>query len=307
MVRSKSGEVMFLGFGAKKGSPAANTEPYRPYTTQFDQIATAASLLTPRSPETEAMLDQLRAPTPAQLRATQRALKFQGRYRSGHDLGARPLFTLLIDHSGSMRGAKAMAAAILADVVGGVLDHEHVSRDILGFTTRSWQGGEARKLWRSRGKPDAPGRLCELLHIVYADAREQHANWTRDIPLMLMPELLKENVDGEALLWARDRAMQHDPTAWVCVLVSGGVPMDDATIQANGGDRTSWYLYKHLIETVSEFNADPRIRLGCLSLDYHAAPGFRATRRVDVLEDTAAVAFDLLGDLIWLSQGETPP
>ena len=122
MVRSKSGEVMFLGFGAKKGSPAANTEPYRPYTTQFDQIATAASLLTPRSPETEAMLDQLRAPTPAQLRATQRALKFQGRYRSGHDLGARPLFTLLIDHSGSMRGAKAMAAAILADVVGGVLD-----------------------------------------------------------------------------------------------------------------------------------------------------------------------------------------
>lgn len=296
------GELMFLGFGAKKGSPAANTQPYRAYTTEFDKVATAASLLEPVRGAAESMLSQVRTPTPAQMKATLRALEFQARYRAGHDLGERPVFTLLVDHSGSMRGAKAMAAAILTDVVGGILDHEHILRDVLGFTTRSWKGGEPRNLWRSRGMPEAPGRLCELLHIVYADASQPHANWTRDIPLMMMPDLLKENVDGEALLWARDRAMKLNPTAWVCVLVSDGVPMDDATVRANGGDRTSWYLYKHLIETVSAFNTDPRIRLGCLSLDYQAAPGFRANRRVDALESAASMAFDLFDDLIWPTQ-----
>lgn len=303
------GNVMFWGFGGKKDLSRTNLELYRPYTTRYDEIVTAASLLQESGLVTFPILEQLREPTPARFRATQRSTQFQSRYRAGHDLGSRPLFTLLIDHSGSMRGPKAMAAAVMADVAGAIFEHERVLFEILGFTTSSWRGGASRRLWQARGSPRSPGRLCDLRHIVYADAAQPDPRWTNALPLMLWPEVLKENVDGEALLWARDRALRLKPTAWVCVHLSDGVPMDDSTVLANGGEENGWYLYQHLAEAVAMLGGDPTIRLGCLSLDYDVGSYFPVSRRADVLDESAAVLFDLLEDLIWTpsSNDADPP
>ena len=295
------GVCVFWGFGKKTGPRAPNNSPYRAFTKEFDELAGAGDVLRRLAPGilSEQLVSELRAPTVARVRATQRSLDFQSRLRAGHDLGERPLFTLLIDHSGSMRRPKAMAAATLADIAGAILEREHALFDILGFTTSSWKGGASRQRWLAQGSPANPGRLCDLLHIVYADAAKPHKRWQRELPLMLMPEVLKENVDGEALLWARDRAMGLNPTAWVCVHVSDGVPMDDATVLANGGEQNGWCLYKHLTEVIAELEGDKRIRLGSLSLDYDFGAYFKSSRRVDALNDSAMVLFDLLEDLIW--------
>jgi cobaltochelatase CobT len=134
---------------------------------------------------------------------------------------------------------------------------------------------------------------------VYRDAAETNQNWTRNLPLMASPEVLKENIDGEALLWAHGRAMARDTTDWICVLISDSRPVDDATILANGPPENNWYLLNHLRTVVGHLNAEPSARLGCLALDEIGDMPFRAIRRVPVLEDTALRAFDLLEDLIW--------
>jgi len=299
---------MFWGFGRKSAPSGPNLAPYQAYTTQFDQVLSATELRKSQGSVMPAhLLNEVREPTPARMRATRRSMAFQSCYRAGHELGERSVFTLLIDHSGSMRGPKAMAAAVLADVAGAILEHEHVLFDILGFTTSSWRGGYSRQKWKSRGSPESPGRPCDLFHIVYADAQKPDRSWPNNLPFMLLPETLKENVDGEALLWAKERAMSLDPPSWVCVLVSDGVPMDDSTVPANGGDKNGWYLYRHLTETIAELGADPRIRLGYLSLEYDVAKYFFSTRRVDSLENSATIFFDLVEDLIWSPAPKSGP
>jgi cobaltochelatase CobT len=116
---------------------------------------------------------------------------------------------------------------------------------------------------------------------------------------MMSDPILKENVDGEALLWAKQRAMRLDPTSWVCLLISDGAPVDDSTILANGGPKSNWYLADHLKSVVTDFSTDPRTRLGCLALDYEVEAPFRAVRKVDVLEQAPSQVFDLLDDLVW--------
>ncbi len=237
----------------------------------------------------------MRVRTPAWVEATQRAMSFQTRFRAGHSLGDKPHFTLLIDHSGSMKGARSLAAATVTDILGDMLEHQHCSMDLLGFTTGAWKGGKSRVFWLGRGAPENPGRLNDLLHIVYNDETGSVGRWPVYLPLMLMPNVLRENIDGEALLWARDRAMRRDPTSWVCLLISDGAPVDDSTLQEND----LGYLQRHLQLVVEQLNADPRTRLGCLAFDYHAVVPFRAIKHADGLEHATLRAFDLLEDLIW--------
>jgi cobaltochelatase CobT len=284
----------------------ANDMPYRAFTRQFDREVSAGILRdeiragTPLSAATLREIDGvLRAGGPARVRAGQRAITFEARLADGHALGDRPCVTLLVDHSGSMKDARALAAAMTADIVSNTLLRQSVPVEVLGFTTTSWHGGQSRMLWRKQGRPAKPGRLCDLLHIVYRDAAETNQNWTANLPLMASPDVLKENIDGEALLWAHGRAMARDVTGWVCILISDGTPVDDATILANGPPENNWYLLKHLGSVVAQLNAEPATRLGYLALDEVADMQFRALQRVTVLEDTALRAFDLLEDLIW--------
>jgi cobaltochelatase CobT len=300
-----------FGFFRRKlprGSSEPTPEGYRVFTEQFDQETSASDLmrsirrrLPTSAMSAEQLYAELQSPTPARMKAVQRSIDFQARWRKGHSLGERPLITILIDHSGSMRGPKAMTAAVAADAIGSILDHERAEFEILGFTTRSWHGGQSRALWLSRGSPEHPGRLCDLLHIVYREAGQPNrpVHWPRSLPLLLIDEVLKENVDGEALLWARRRAMKKEPTSWICLLISDGVPMDDTTVLANGGEKNGWYLNRHLAAVMEEFTSSPTIRAGCLALDYKPDANFLDVRVTDTLQDAPAQAFDVLEALIW--------
>src|SRR6476661_1389978 len=154
--------------------------------------------------------------------------------------------SLLIDNSGSMRGRPIAIAAICADILGRTLERCGVSTEILGFTTRGWKGGQSREAWLSAGRPAHPGRLNDLRHIVYKRADEPYRRARKNLGLMMREGLLKENIDGEALLWAHNRLMARSEERRILMVISDGAPVDDSTASANGGS----YLARHLRQVI---------------------------------------------------------
>ncbi len=154
--------------------------------------------------------------------------------------------SLLIDNSGSMRGRPIAIAAICADILGRTLERCGVSTEILGFTTRGWKGGQSREAWLSAGRPPNPGRLNDLRHIVYKRADEPYRRSRRNLGLMMREGLLKENIDGEALLWAHNRLVARPEERRILMVISDGAPVDDSTASANGGS----YLERHLRQVI---------------------------------------------------------
>ncbi|WP_187428730.1 Aerobic cobaltochelatase subunit CobT [Roseobacter fucihabitans] len=155
--------------------------------------------------------------------------------------------TLLLDNSGSMRGRPISIAAICADVLARTLERCNVKVEILGFTTRAWKGGQAREAWLNDGRPQQPGRLNDLRHIVYKSA---DAPWRRTRPnlgLMMKEGLLKENIDGEALEWAHRRMMGRHEARKILMVISDGAPVDDSTLSVNPAN----YLEKHLRDVIA--------------------------------------------------------
>jgi cobaltochelatase CobT len=143
------------------------------------------------------------------------------------------IVSLLIDNSGSMRGAPIRMAAACAEVLGRVLERCGVKTEILGFTTHTWGGGKARRKWVADGCPPSPGRLADLHNVVYKSAEEPWRRARRHLGLMLEDDLLKENIDGEALLWAVDRLRQRREPRRILIVISDGAPLDEATLAAN--------------------------------------------------------------------------
>jgi len=154
--------------------------------------------------------------------------------------------SLLIDNSGSMRGRPIAIAAICADILARTLERCGVSTEILGFTTRGWKGGQSREAWLSAGRPANPGRLNDLRHIVYKRADEPYRHSRRHLGLMMREGLLKENIDGEALLWAHNRLIARPEERRILMVISDGAPVDDSTASANGGS----YLERHLRQVI---------------------------------------------------------
>ena len=154
--------------------------------------------------------------------------------------------SLLIDNSGSMRGRPIAIAAICADILARTLERCGVSTEILGFTTRGWKGGQSREAWLSAGRPPSPGRLNDLRHIVYKRADEPYRRSRRNLGLMMREGLLKENIDGEALLWAHNRLVARPEERRILMVISDGAPVDDSTASANGGS----YLERHLRQVI---------------------------------------------------------
>jgi cobaltochelatase CobT len=150
--------------------------------------------------------------------------------------------TLLLDNSGSMRGRPIMITALCADVLARTLERCGVKVEILGFTTRNWKGGLAKADWLNSGAPAQPGRLSELRHIIYKSADVPWRRARTHLGLMLREDLLKDNVDGEALLWAHERLLRRDEQRRILLVISDGVPLDEATLSANAGS----YLEQHL-------------------------------------------------------------
>jgi cobaltochelatase CobT len=154
--------------------------------------------------------------------------------------------SLLIDNSGSMRGRPIAIAAICADILARTLERCGVASEILGFTTRAWKGGQSREAWLGDGRPPNPGRLNDLRHIVYKQASQPYRHGKRNLGLMMREGLLKENIDGEALLWAHQRLIARPEERRILMVISDGAPVDDSTASANGGT----YLERHLRQVI---------------------------------------------------------
>lgn len=189
---------------------------------------------------------------------------------------------LLIDNSGSMRGELIEVAAASADILGTVLQRCDVTFEILGFTTREWKGGRSHARWRRAGSPPRPGRLNETLHVVYKAAADPWWRTRRNLALMLRENLLKENIDGEALLWAYHRLIARPEKRRILVVLSDGEPVDNATNEANGDD----YLARHLHRVVAEITASP-VELYAVGIGHDVGQFYPAALSVDAANNLA--------------------
>ena len=164
--------------------------------------------------------------------------------------------SLLVDSSGSMRGRSMTVAAICADIISTTLERCNVKTEVLGFTTKQWKGGESRKLWIENGKPENPGRLNDIRHIIFKSADTPWRRGQKNFGLMLREGLLKENVDGEALIWAHDRLARRTEQRKILMVISDGAPVDDSTLSTNPTNFLDLHLRQviHSIETKSDIN-----------------------------------------------------
>jgi len=172
--------------------------------------------------------------------------------------------TLLLDNSGSMRGRPISIAAISADILARTLERCGVKVEILGFTTRAWKGGQAREKWLADGRPPNPGRLNDLRHIVYKQADEPWRRARRNLGLMMREGLLKENIDGEALLWAHARLIARPEERRILMVISDGAPVDDSTLSVNSGT----YLERHLRQVINWIEARSPVELLAIGIGH---------------------------------------
>ena len=200
--------------------------------------------------------------------------------------------TLLLDNSGSMRGRPISIAAICADVLARTLERCSVKVEILGFTTRAWKGGQSRERWLAQGRPQGPGRLNDLRHIIYKSA---DAPWRRARPnlgLMMKEGLLKENIDGEALEWAHRRMMARPEARKILMVISDGAPVDDSTLSVNPAN----FLEKHLRDVISMVERRRQVELIAIGIGHDVTRYYqRAVTITDVEQLAGAMTEQLAG------------
>jgi len=200
--------------------------------------------------------------------------------------------TLLLDNSGSMRGRPISIAAICADVLARTLERCNVKVEILGFTTRAWKGGQSRENWLNGGRPQQPGRLNDLRHIVYKGA---DAPWRRARPnlgLMMKEGLLKENIDGEALEWAHKRMLARPEQRKILMVISDGAPVDDSTLSVNPAN----YLEKHLRDVIAMVEKRKMVELLAIGIGHDVTRYYeRAVTITDVEQLAGAMTEQLAG------------
>ena len=172
--------------------------------------------------------------------------------------------TLLIDNSGSMRGRPISIAAISADILARTLERCGVKTEILGFTTRAWKGGQSRESWLAADRPAMPGRLNDLRHIIYKQADEPWRRAKKSLGLMMREGLLKENIDGEALLWAHARLVNRPEERRVLMVISDGAPVDDSTLSVNSGN----YLERHLRQVINWIETRSPVQLVAIGIGH---------------------------------------
>jgi cobaltochelatase CobT len=201
------------------------------------------------------------------------------------------IVTLLLDNSGSMRGRPIMVAAMCADILGRTLERCAVKTEILGFTTRAWKGGQSREKWTHDGKPASPGRLNDLRHIVYKSADEPWRRAKKNLGLMMREGLLKENIDGEALMWAHNRLMARPEQRKILMVISDGAPVDDSTLSVNAGN----YLERHLRRVIEDIEARSSIELTAIGIGHDVTRYYkRAVTIVDAEQLGGAMTTQLI-------------
>ncbi|WP_283177657.1 cobaltochelatase subunit CobT [Gemmobacter sp. 24YEA27] len=309
-------------------APHSDADPnYTVYTTQFDEEIRAEELAEPAELERlraylDQQLDPLKGAVGRLANKLQRRLQAQQNRSWLFDLEegvldagrlarvvANPttplsfkwekdtefrdtVVTLLIDNSGSMRGRPISIAAICADVLARTLERCQVKTEILGFTTRAWKGGQSREKWLAEGRPQQPGRLNDLRHIIYKSA---DAPWRRVRPnlgLMMKEGLLKENIDGEALEWAHRRMLARPEARRILMVISDGAPVDDSTLSVNPAS----FLEKHLRDVIAMVEKRRAVELIAIGIGHDVTRYYqRAVTITDVEQLAGAMTEQLAG------------
>lgn len=302
--------------------------PYKAYTTEFDEIADAADLCDAEELQRlrrtlDRQLENLHAVVARLANKLQRKLMAQQNRSWAFDLDEgvldaarlarivadpmQPLsykmekeqdfrdtvVTLLIDNSGSMRGRPITIAAICADILARTLERCGVKVEILGFTTRAWKGGAAREKWVEAGRPAKPGRLNDLRHVIYKSA---DAPWRRartSLGLMMKEGLLKENIDGEALMWAHGRLLGRPEARRILMVISDGAPVDDTTSSANGGA----YLERHLREVIHFVENRSPVELLAIGIGHDVTRYYRRALTIVDVDQLGGAIIDKLAEL----------
>ncbi|WP_217570286.1 cobalamin biosynthesis protein CobT [Mesorhizobium sp. GbtcB19] len=195
---------------------------------------------------------------------------------------ANTVVSILVDQSGSMRGQKILYTAASVDIAQEFLRTLCTKVEVLGFTTRTWRGGNSRHTWDADGRPKNPGRLNDLLHIVYRDASDtRQSSIGHTIKPMLRPDLLKENIDGEAIEWAAGRLRERPEARKILLVISDGAPVDDSTLQANGPR----YLHDHLLQVVRHLEATGDVELLAIGLAFEVDNYYRVSTNCEAPDE----------------------
>ena len=200
---------------------------------------------------------------------------------------------LLIDNSGSMRGRPITVAAMSADILARTLERCGVKVEILGFTTRMWKGGQSRERWIAAGKPANPGRLNDLRHIVYKSADAPWRRSRKSLGLMLREGILKENIDGEALLWAHNRLLGRPEQRRILMVISDGAPVDDSTLSVNPGN----YLERHLREVIELIETRSPVELLAIGIGHDVTRYYRRAVTIVDAEQLGGTMMEKLAEL----------
>ncbi len=201
--------------------------------------------------------------------------------------------TLLIDNSGSMRGRPITIAAICADILSRTLERCSVKVEILGFTTKNWKGGQSRELWTKNSKPKNPGRLNDLRHIIYKGADTHWRQAKNSLGLMLKEGLLKENIDGEAILWAYNRIKKRKEERKILMVISDGAPVDDSTLSVNSGD----FLEKHLKKIVKFIENKSDIEVLAIGIGHDVSRYYKKAIKITDVNELGDVMISQLSSL----------
>ncbi len=301
--------LVWLSFRPRKTRCIADgpaDEPYRIYTRDYDMVLSADQVvarLPGASPdggrghldgapaweravaEMEALLAERRAAFAAGRDEALARLREAAGAIDPRDVAV----ALLIDQSGSMKGSPIASAAVAATLLADLLTAFGACSEILGFSTAGWRGGHARPQWLEGGRPARPGRLCALMHVIYKSANEAGFG-VEARKVMVHPDLLRENVDGEAILWARDRLAARPEPNKLLLVVSDGAPVDDSTLQSNGPS----YLYRHVKSVLREAEADPQLTLGGVEINHDIEVFYGLAERAPTPSDVPDAAIRLL-------------
>ena len=207
--------------------------------------------------------------------------------------------TLLIDNSGSMRGRPITIAAVTADILARTLERCGVKVEILGFTTKAWKGGQSRELWQQAGKPTFPGRLNDLRHIIYKPADAPMRRARKSLGLMLREGLLKENIDGEALIWAHNRLLARREDRRILMVISDGAPVDDSTLSVNQGN----YLEQHLRGVIDLIENKSPVELLAIGIGHDVTRYYQRAVTITDVEQLGGAVTAQLADLFDDDQG----
>ena len=201
--------------------------------------------------------------------------------------------TMLIDSSGSMRGRSITIAAMCADILGRTLERCSVKVEVLGFTTRAWRGGQSRERWIASGKPSNPGRLNDLRHIIYKAADDPWQRTRRNLGLMMREELLKENIDGEALIWAHNRIVTRTEQRKILMVISDGLPVDNSTLLVNPSN----YLEQHLKYAIEMIEDRSPVELVAIGIGHDVTHHYHRAVTITDAEQLGGAMTDQLAEL----------